>query len=43
MAFRDILYWDLVLRSVEKIQFWLKSGKMLDTLHEDTVHCQRHV
>lgn len=27
MAFREILYWELVLRSVEKIQFWLKSGK----------------
>jgi hypothetical protein len=29
--FREILYWGLLRKSVEKIQIWLKLG----TLHED--------
>jgi hypothetical protein len=35
MYYLEILYWGLVLKSLEKIQDWLKWTEILGVLHED--------
>jgi hypothetical protein len=35
--FREILYWEFLLKRVEKIQFWFKRTKIARTLREDVV------
>lgn len=37
MGFREILYWEFLLKSVEKIQVWFKRTKIARTLREDAL------